>query len=313
MSINVIPQNATNPELFQRIMQEVQQRKQIKLSSMERKAFELHYTTWINMLWSKIRKFQAIITMYVGWKGSGKSYAAIEDAIEVDPFFTLEQVIFSKEEADEQFNILKESKRKYPDIPRVVIWDEVGIGLHNREWYQKEQIQIIKKLIAIRTTGINVFCCVPHLRYADSALDGQIIYMIEMLEPKENYPVRFGKILKPFGFLSSRKPLKFIPVRALDGKRCHAPYFDPRGEYPDLFSQYEQMRSDYAYELLERDTDELQTDIKLTIRQLEYLHLFILGHTNREVAQELGVSADHVKSMKRLLRDKGALEPIDEG
>ena len=182
----------------------------------------------------------------------------------------------------------------------------------NREWYQKEQIQIIKKLLAIRTTGINVFCCVPHLRYADSALDGQIIYMIEMIEPKENYPVRFGKILKPFGFLSERKPLKFIPVRALEQKRFHAPFIDPSEKHPELFKRYEVMRADYAYALLERDQHEKTDGVTLTSRQLEYLQLILRDHSNREIATDLHVSIDQVKDMKRLLRQKGALEPLED-
>lgn len=300
-----------NRELYDKILADFTQKETIKITSMKRKALEIHYETWLNMIWKRIRKYQAIVLMYVGFKGSGKSYAAIIDALGVDPLFTLKQVIFSKDEAEEQFEILRESKTKHPEIPRVVIWDEVGIGLHNREWYQKEQIQIIKKLLAIRTTGINVFCCVPHLRYADSSLDGQINYMIEMIEPQENNPVRFGKILKPFGFLSERKPLKFIPVPSWDGKRFHAPYLDPSKQHPLLFKQYEVLRTEYAYKLLERDQREQSSVIKLTPREMEYLHLFIRDHSISVIAKELHVSTTAVDKMKRKLRDKGALAPVE--
>lgn len=295
-----------------RIYQRLEARKEIKpLTPKERRIYQEYYETWINMIWKKIFQYQAIIILYLGFKGSGKSFAAIMDALEVDPFFSLAQVVFSKEEVEKQFEILRDSRRQHPDIPRVLIWDEVGVGLYNREWYQKEQIELIKKLLVIRTTKINVFCCVPHLRYVDSALDGQTNYMVEMLEPKEDRPVRFGKILKPFGFLSVRQQLKFIPVKAHEGKRFHAPYTDPQETYPELFAEYEERREAYAYALLKRDLDEQSTEIKLTTRQYEYLKLIITGHTNNEIAQELHVSKDHVKKMKQQLRRKGVLDPIE--
>lgn len=295
-----------------RIYQRLETRKKIKpLTSKERRIYQEYYETWINMIWKKILQYQAIIILYLGFKGSGKSFASIVDALEVDPFFSLAQVVFSKEEVEKQFEILRDSRRQHPDIPRVLIWDEVGVGLYNREWYQKEQIELIKKLLVIRTTKINVFCCVPHLRYVDSALDGQTNYMVEMLEPKEDRPVRFGKILKPFGFLSVRQQLKFIPIKAHEGKRFHAPYMDPQETYPELFAEYEERREAYAYDLLKRDLDERSTDIKLSERELEYLHLFLTNHSISQVAKELGVSTTAVDKMKRKLRQKKALGPVE--
>ena len=117
--------------------------------------------------------------------------------------------------------------------------------------------------------------------------------------------------MKPFGFLSVRQQLKFIPVKAWDGKRFHAPYMDPQAIYPELFAEYEERREEYAYDLLKRDQAERSTDIKLSAREVEYLHLFLIGHSISQVAKELGVSTTAVDKMKRKLRQKKALGPVE--
>lgn len=93
---------------------------------------------------------------------SGKSFSAMRIALEIDPNFTEENVVFS---AQEFMELLHSGKLKAGSM---IIWDEAGVGIATRDWYS-----ILNKSInyVLQTWGhqsIGLLLTVPDFSFVDS-------------------------------------------------------------------------------------------------------------------------------------------------
>jgi len=242
-----------------------------KLSKEKRETFERLYGYWIQILKNEINSVWSIMIFYVGKKGAGKSYSAIKDGLELDPKLTIDQILFKKEEVD--------------------------------QFIDKEMIQ---KLQIIRETDLTFLVVLPHLIFGDSSVDALANFCAEVHKPNHREdPYRIAKALEMEGLYSKRKRMEFRPIW-YKGQIFHIPYLNPKKNNKTLFKEYHKKKTAYVIWRTQQNKEK-EEDRGLTGKQLNYLRLFIKEYSITEVANELGVTEQAVKEMKRKLRRKGAL------
>jgi len=98
-----------------------------------------------------------------GPTGSGKSYSALTLAKALDPNFKIEQVVYTPEE----FLELCKAENRLPK-GSVVVFDEVGVGLSNREFFSKGNRNLNKVLETFRVYNYIVIFTTPSFSFIDS-------------------------------------------------------------------------------------------------------------------------------------------------
>jgi len=104
--------------------------------------------------------------LHAGSTGSGKSWGGLTEAYAIDrdykgrPRFDIDKVIFMPSE------FLKWVRSK-PPIGSFVVWDEAGVGLGSREWYNTINRLIVKVLTTFRFQQLGVIFTTPALNNID--------------------------------------------------------------------------------------------------------------------------------------------------
>ena len=103
---------------------------------------------------------QNFILIFTGGTGSGKSYNAMEVALDLDPKFNVDRIVFKPED------FISVLKGKLPK-GSVIIWDEVGVGLSAREWYSIQNKMISYVLETFRRDNLILIMTTPNISFID--------------------------------------------------------------------------------------------------------------------------------------------------
>lgn len=268
---------------------------------IKKKQEELNYRNiWLDVLKNKIDSLWAIMVYYTGAKGSGKSYSAVSDAFDLDPKFTVDQVLFRKEEVIDFVD-----KYSYGG-GRVAIWDEFGSEMHGQEWFKEEQRELVQLLEIIRETDLTFFVCLPHLNFGNSSVEALANFCMELYPPKHRDDIyRVGKALEIHGLYSKRMRMEFKPLW-LDGKILHVKYLDPTKGRKIFFRKYHAKKTQYVKSKIEQIRNKRKR-VGLTTTQVIYLKAFVEKESVSSIAESMNVSEQSVKEMKRKLKRKGVL------
>jgi len=106
------------------------------------------------------KNFLATIT---GPTGSGKSWSALSMAELIDPNFSVNNVIFKGREL---MKLINEGELK---AGSVIIWDEAGIDLSNRNWQSVTNKMLNALLQTFRHRNFILFFTVPYHDFIDSS------------------------------------------------------------------------------------------------------------------------------------------------
>lgn len=128
----------------------------------------------LRVLRSRVERNQNAIVFIVGSTGSGKSYASLKLGEILDPNFSLDNVCFSFEAVLERI----ESKKLKPGA--VVIFEEVGINIDARNWYDKVNKNMAYVLESFRTDRLIFIMNVPDQTFADKKARKLAHTIIEM-------------------------------------------------------------------------------------------------------------------------------------
>ena len=128
---------------------------------------------------SRVAKNQNFVMLYVGQTGTGKSYAAMSFAEELDPNFNISRIVFS---ADEFISVLNDDTA---NLARgsVIIWDEAGVGMPAREWYSLSNKVISYVVQTFRVKGYVLIMTTPSLKYIDSQIRALFHGIAETIDP----------------------------------------------------------------------------------------------------------------------------------
>lgn len=262
--------------------------------------FDKYYNWWVRILKQGIMSLWAIFVVYVGPRGSGKSFSAIKDAISIDSRFNVDQICFTKDQVDQAIEKLAYTGGS------VIVWDEFGAEMYARDWYEESQKLLVRKLQVIRQTEVTLFVVMPHIKFGDSSADFMANYGLEMSPPKHrDFQYRIGKALKMGGLYSKRQRMDFRPIW-LNGRIFHVPFVNPLFQNQELFAAYFEKKKEYIDEQTEMGREK-EKGKGLTGTQLRYLSAFVSRQTVSQIADDFDVSEQTVKDMKRKLRRKGAL------
>lgn len=122
-----------------------------------------------------LKKNKNYLAIFVGPTGSSKSLSAITLALGIDPTFTADNIVFS---AREFMQLLNSGKLKKGSV---VIWDEAGVGISRRNWYEMSNKLINYVLQTFRTKNIAVLFTTPALCYIDTNTVKLFQALVEML------------------------------------------------------------------------------------------------------------------------------------
>jgi len=124
----------------------------------------------------RVRMNQNYILLIVGGVGTGKSYTAMSLAEDIDPYFSVDRVIFHPRDFIELLD---------RGLPKgsVIMWEEVGVSLSSRDWY-KEQNKIVSSLFeTFRRHNLILIMTVPFVKFIDSRIRSMIHGFAEMIDP----------------------------------------------------------------------------------------------------------------------------------
>jgi len=168
------------------------------------------------------KKNKNYIIICVGETGSGKSYAMMSLAEELDKNFNMDNIVFKSKDAIIEILASAEGKGKLKK-GSVIIFDEGGLDLARREWYQRASRALVQNVQSQRFLNLIMIFTVPDESYIDSGIIPLVHLKINMMDT-----IDYEKNLscgKPF--IIVRNPYQF-------GKRNQKPYFTV---YPKIINK----------------------------------------------------------------------------
>ena len=127
-----------------------------------KKPGELSVVTWIKR---RIKRNKNNIGLFIGATGSGKSYACISEAQQIDPEFDIKkQVVFKLSSVMKLLNDDAFKKKKW----KIVIYEEFQISASNRAWQSTMNKMINYLFSTFRHQNIILFINCPYRDFIDS-------------------------------------------------------------------------------------------------------------------------------------------------
>lgn len=127
------------------------------------------------MLWDRIHKHEKnAVIVITGPSGSGKSMAALTLCHAVDQYFGEEGVYFDPQ------RLVHDAANLPRRRGRASMFDEAGVGVHNRAWRDITNTSLIHLLQTWRVDGQLLVLTVPYKSFLDSQVIKQCHYWIEM-------------------------------------------------------------------------------------------------------------------------------------
>jgi len=119
-------------------------------------------------------------------KNSGKSYSAMEIALDIDPTFTQKRIVFT---ALEFMDLLMVDK---PPPRSVIVWDEVGVELSSRTWFSAQNKMMSFVFETFRRDNLILIMTTPNVSFIDKKIRSMLHGYMEILDPSQTNNV-FGR------------------------------------------------------------------------------------------------------------------------
>lgn len=159
--------------------------------------YERKFKYWLSgYAMSRVLSNQNYILIFTGGTGSGKSYTAMEMAMDLDPDFNVERIVFKPED------FITVTKQKLPK-GSVIMWDEVGVGLSAREWFSIQNRMISYVLETFRRDNLILIMTTPNISFIDKKVRSLLHGYAETVE-KTFTGGRFG-FVKYFHIVVSQR------------------------------------------------------------------------------------------------------------
>ena len=117
----------------------------------------------VRYIHKRIRNNKNFLATITGPTGSGKSWSGLSMAELIDPTFTVDRVIFK---ARELMKLIREGNLKPGSV---ILWDEAGIDLSNRNWQSVTNKMLNALLQTFRHRNFILLFTVPFHDFIDSA------------------------------------------------------------------------------------------------------------------------------------------------
>jgi hypothetical protein len=194
------------------------------------------------------------VGIVTGKTRSGKSMSALRLCMEIDPNFTIDNVIFSTREFME---LLHSGKLKRGSM---ILWDEAGVGIATRDWYSTLNKSLNYVLQTWGHQNIGLILTVPDF----SMVDSQTRKLVNM-HFKTIKLVRSRNIarLKPY-FLSPMEKAETKKVRPrydISGKKLDIEYVEIKKPPTKMVNRYLKKKESF--------TSKLNASVLFDIQQMD--------------------------------------------
>lgn len=244
----------------------------------------------------RITQNKNFIGMITGQTGSGKSYSAMAIAEMLNEDFNISRLVFKGKDLMRIINLGEHHYRKGV----VIIWDEAGIDLSNRNWYSITNKVLSFLVQTFRHKNFILFFTVPYADFVDSAT--KKLFHSEF----ETCGIDTGKqtvALKPkfLQYNSERKKWyrKYLKVKVKSsGKRVKIRRWNVPKPSQALIDEYEKKKNSFtgtlnkeieiALNQLEGSSSgKISKDKYLTESQRQIIELWKMGITDKKLVQQV--------------------------
>jgi len=224
-----------------------------KIMSLKNGKYRVH-----NVLPYRIRKSllrgENFVGILTGKTRSGKSFSALTLCNEVDPNFSVDNVVFSTKEF---MDLLASGKLKSGSM---IIWDEAGVGISAREWYSLLNKSLNYVLQTWGHQNIGLILTVPDFSFVDSQtrkLVNMLLNTVKLVR-SENKAVLKGYYISP---MEKGEIKRVRPRYSIGGKKLDIEYIEIKKPPVKLVNAYLKKKENF--------TATLNKGVMLEIQQLE--------------------------------------------
>lgn len=186
---------------------------------------------------------------------SGKSYAALRMAEIIDPSFTVDRCVFDTEEF---LRVLKGGlDDKTLKRGSVIIYDEMGIGHSNRNFYDALNKALNYVFQGFRRENLIVFMTVPKMKFVDVQTRELMHYIINPVSIDKANGICWSR-----GYIVDQNSLLFgepmylnkmkVCGNPIDGDVVESQYFGLRMPSEKLRTDYEAKKKEYMHGIYDR-------------------------------------------------------------
>ncbi len=217
----------------------------------------------------RINENRNFIALFVGDTGSGKSYSAISLAEQIDPNFSVDQIVFTVQDFVHLLN--------HADMPKAscIIFDDAGLGINARLWQQLSvrifgmitQAYRFKQYITLITT--------PKMNFIEKQ-SRQLIHLIFEATGKQGIMKPYRPFPSPY---NPEQTWRKYPTKTVDNRTITITSVRFKLPSEKLRNAYEQKKMDYMNAQFKKFEEDMQ--------QLEEAE-----NTKKEKANKEGQSSD---------------------
>jgi len=257
------------------------------------------FTEWIL---NRIRSNKNCIIFVVGETGSGKSYSALRLAEDLDPNFTTDRITFS---AKNFIRLVRE------DMPpgSVIMFDEGGVDIGNREFMTKKNRGLSKLLQTVRYKNHIIIVTVPDMKFIDTharKLAHLIIRTSSIIKSEEKVLCRVYTIKTSALKGDLYYPHPMLKVNGQILKLSRVKISKPSVRLTHAYEKIKTEFGDNLYKEISNDYSE-SMDYRKELSEKEQT-VFIgtkLGIEDRKLAEETGLNITTIATVRSRIRKKG--------
>lgn len=275
---------------------------------------------FIQTLRNQLKYYGGFLMMICGNPGTGKSFDAISIGETIDPNFDISAKKTNLAFTPYAFLTMLEDEVNYPP-GSVIIFDEAGIGMSSRNWYDAVQKMINYALQVVRKRGLIIIFTTPDATFVDSQPRKLFKFFFETKSIDFKRQVSIVSPKKLFTDRKSGKIYYFFPViQDIEEGNVQIrelliakPTKEICKKYEELKIKYNQMIFKEAKESAQSISGELEIGSKFKelneVEEKVYM-LIIKGYTPKKIAEVTQVDPQRISAIKSKIRDKGFPLPM---
>lgn len=124
----------------------------------------------------RVLRNQNFIVVVTGTTGSGKSYGGMELALDIDPSFDADRIVF---DAKEFVRLVKSGLQP----GSAIMWDEAGVGVSSRAWQSIQNKLIAFILETFRRDNLILIMTTPNMGFIDKKIRSLFHGYAETIDP----------------------------------------------------------------------------------------------------------------------------------
>lgn len=270
---------------------------------------------WLSYIQQRIVRNKNFLGFVSGQTGSGKSWASISIAEDLDPEFNIDRVVFSARELMQLINsdTLKRGS--------VIVFEEMGVAMNSRNWQSIANKMINYLLQTFRHRGFILIMNSPYMDFVDSSM--KKLFHAELQTMSIDFKNKTCKLKPQLIQYNSRKQkfyYKFLRVVTGDGAIPVSAWSVAKPS-DALIKAYEKKKGAYTdalnkkiYEEIEAAEEKKEKKNRLTPIQQEVVDMVKEGMTLYQIAKVRGVHDQVIRKCFNSIKKKGyEIVPIKEG